>query len=65
MINKLHWYLGYNALALMTEQERKHWLLKTDKKKTLIDPVTRDQYIGQIDNMGSDIIIETVNNNNK
>ena len=59
MIHKLHWYLGYNSLALITEQERKHWLLKTDKKKTLIDPVTRDQYIGQIDNKGSDIIVES------
>lgn len=59
MINKIHWYLGYNSLAMITDQERKHWLLKTDKKKTLIDPVTRDQFIGQIDNMGSDMIIET------
>ena len=59
MINKIQWYLGYNSLALITEQERKHWLLKTDKKKTVIDPVTRDQYIGQIDNKGSDIMIES------
>jgi hypothetical protein len=59
MINKTYWMLGYNSLAFITEQDRKHWLMKTDKKKTLIDPVTRDQYIGQIDNVGSDIIIET------
>ena len=59
MLNKTHWMLGYNGLAFITEQERKHWLMKTDKKKTLIDPVTRDQYIGQVDNIGSDIIIET------
>ena len=59
MINKTFWMLGYNGLAFITEQERKHWLLRTDKKKTLIDPVTRDQYVGQIDNLGSDVIIET------
>ena len=59
MIKKTHWLLGYNSLSIMMDQERKHWLMKTDKKKTLIDPVTRDQYIGQIDNLGSDIVIET------
>lgn len=58
-IKNLHWYLGYNSLALLTEQERKHWLMKTDKRKQLIDPVTGDQYQGQIDNIGSDIVIET------
>ncbi len=58
-IKNLHWYLGYNSLALITEQERKHWLMKTDKRKQMIDPVTGDQYQGQIDNIGSDIIIET------
>jgi len=58
-LHKTHWYLGYNSLAIITEQERKHWLMKTDKKKTLIDPLTRDQYVGQIDNIGSDIVIET------
>lgn len=58
-INKIHWYLGYNSLAILTEQERKHWLMKTDKQKQVVDPVTGDQYQGQIDNMGSDVIIET------
>mgnify|MGYP007056155210 CR=1 FL=1 len=59
MLKKTHWFLGYNSLGIITEQERKHWLLKTDKKKSLIDPVTGDTYVGQLDNLGSDIIIET------
>ena len=29
--NKIQWFLGYNRLNLILEQERKHWLLKTDK----------------------------------
>lgn len=56
---KLNWFLGYNSLKIITEQERRHWLMKTDKKKQLIDPVTGDQYLGRLDNMGSDIWIET------
>lgn len=57
--NKMHWFLGYQSLGLILDQERKHWLLKTDKKKQLIDPQTGNTFQGQIDNLGSDIIIET------
>ena len=43
----------------MLDQERKHWLLKTDKKKWEQDKVTGDTYQGQVDNLGTDIIVET------
>ena len=33
--DKIYWFLGYNDLALILEQEKKHWLLKTDKKKVI------------------------------
>ena len=35
--NKIMWYLGYNNLGLILEQERKHWLMKTDKMKQVQD----------------------------
>ena len=57
--NKIYYYLGYNNLALMTDQERKHWLLKTDRKKWSQDKITGDVYQGQIENLGSDVILET------
>lgn len=57
--NKIEMFMGYNNLALILEQERKHWLLKTDKRKQLQDKVTGDVFQGQIDNLGSDVIIES------
>lgn len=57
--NKLLWYLGYNNLGLMLEQERKHWLLKTDKRKQVQDKFTGDLFEGEIDNRGSDIRIRS------
>lgn len=56
---KIQWFLGYNNLGLILEQERKHWLMKTDKRKQLQDKITGDIFQGQIDNLGSDIIIES------
>ena len=56
---KLYMFLGYNNLSLILEQERKHWLLKTDKKKQLQDKNTGDVFQGVVDNIGSDIILET------
>lgn len=56
--NKIHWYLGSSSLALMMEQDRKHWLKKTDKKKYIQDP-SGDEFQGRIDNLGSDVIVET------
>lgn len=57
--NKIIEYLGYNNLSTILNQERKHWLLKTDKKLQIKDKTTGDMFQGQIENLGSDIIIET------
>ena len=57
--NKILWYLGYNNLGLILEQERQHWLLKTDKLKQVQDKDTGDIFEGTIDNRGSDIIIKS------
>ena len=59
MINKIYELLGYNNLALIMDQERKHWLMKTDKRKHIQDKVTGDLFEGIIDNTGSNIIVET------
>lgn len=56
---KIKWYLGNSSFAMIMEQERKHWLLKTDKTKQVQDTITGDTFKGRIDNLGSDIIIET------
>ena len=57
--NKIMWYLGYSNLGLILEQERKHWLLKTDKRKQVQDKFTGDIFEGEIDNRGSDIKIRS------
>lgn len=57
--NKILWYLGYNNLGLILEQERKHWLLKTDKRKQVQDKTTGDIFEGEIDNRGSDVKIRS------
>ena len=64
-MDNISYYMGYNNLSFVFEQERKHWLLKTDKKKQLQDKVTGDLYTGQVDNLGSDIIVETEKMNQK
>lgn len=56
---KLFWMLGYNNLSIILEQERRHWLLKTDKNKRIQDKLTGDMFQGQIDNIGSDVVIES------
>lgn len=56
---KIFWMLGYNNLSLILDQERKHWLMKTDKKKQIQDKTTGEIFQSQIDNIGSDIIIES------
>lgn len=56
---KLFWMLGYNNLSIILEQERRHWLMKTDNKKQIQDTLTGDIFQGQLDNIGSDIIIES------
>lgn len=59
MSTKTEYYLGMNNLMMILEQERKHWLLHTDKKKTSQDKRTGDMYVGTVDNKGSNIVIET------
>ena len=59
LARKTRWYLGSASLAMTAEQERRHWLNKTDKNKSVQDIVTGDIFRGRIDNLGSDIIVET------
>ena len=59
MIKKLYWMLGYNNLSIILEQERKHWLLKTDNKKQIQNALTGDIFQGMLDNLGSDVVIES------
>ena len=59
MLKTIKHYVGPNSIGFMLEQERKHWLLKTHKQKYLSDPNTGDTYIGRVDNLGSDIVIES------
>ena len=56
---KLLWLLGYNNLSIILEQERKHWLMKTDNNKQVQNKNTGDVFHGKIDNLGSDVIIES------
>lgn len=58
-MNKIQWTIGYSNLSLILEQDRKHWLMKTDKKKQVQDKYTGDMFLGQIDNIGSDILLTT------
>src|SRR5574344_1046862 len=55
----MYWFLSYNNMSFILEQERKHWLMKTNKKKQIQDKHTGDMFQGQIDNIGSDVIVET------
>ena len=57
--NKIEYHLGYKNLGLILDQERKHWLMKTDKKNIIQDVNTGDKFQGTIDNIGSDVIIES------
>ena len=57
--NKLLRVLGYNNLSVILMQERRHWLLKTNKNKQIQDSVTGDVFQGRIDNAGADIVIES------
>lgn len=57
--NKIMWLLGYKNLALVLEQERKHWLMKTDKHVEIQDKRTGDIFRGKLDNIGTDVLIES------
>lgn len=57
--NKAQWFLGYANLSMMMEQDRKHWLLKTDKNKYEFDTTTGSVFNGTIDNTGTAVVLET------
>ena len=56
--DKLLRLLGYNNLSVILEQERRHWLMKTDNNKQIQDQLTGDIFQGKVDNIGSDVILE-------
>lgn len=58
-LHKIYNFVGYNNLGLLLEQERKHWLLKPDKKLNVQDSATGSIFTGRLDNMGNEIVVET------
>lgn len=56
-MNKIEYIMSMNGLSFILSQERKHWLLKTNKKIQVQDKVTGDMFEGIVDNIGSDIIM--------
>lgn len=61
----MKWYLGASSYAMLLEQDRRHWLMKTDKDLEVQDTHTGDVFQGRVDNLGSDIILETSKLNTK
>ena len=61
----MKWYLGASSYAMLLEQDRRHWLMKTDKDLEVQDTHTGDIFQGRVDNLGSDIILETSKLNTK
>lgn len=58
-MNKIIHVANNNTLAFILSQERKHWLLKTDKMKQTQDKTTGDLFEGKVDNRGSEIVVST------
>ena len=58
-LHKIYNFVGYNNLGLILEQERKHWLLKPDKKLNVQDSVTGSIFVGRMDNLGNEVIVES------
>ena len=59
MADKMFLYSGAITMRILMDQERKHWLLKTDKSKTLQDKTTGDMFKSVIDNNGGEINLST------
>ena len=59
MADKNFLYSGADTMRILMDQERKHWLLKTDKSKTLQDKETGDMFKSVIDNNGGEIVLST------
>jgi len=58
-LHKIYNFVGYNNLGLILEQERKHWLLKPDKKLNVQDSATGSIFQGRLDNLGNEVVVET------
>ena len=56
---KAEWFIGYSNLAMIMEQDRRHWLMKTDKKKEIHNPQDGSVFTGYLDNQGLHIDIST------
>lgn len=56
--SKTKWVVGCAGLSILLEQDRRHWLLKTDKLLQVQD-TTGAMYQGQVDNDGNRIRLET------
>lgn len=56
--SKAKWVVGCAGLSILLEQDRRHWLLKTDKMLQVQDD-TGAMYQGQVDNDGNHIRLET------
>ena len=50
---KIIHHLGYNTLGLMLDQDRKHWLMRVDKNKSIQDKNKKKKKKSVIDNLGS------------
>jgi hypothetical protein len=57
--NKVQWYLGYSRLAMIMEQDRRHWLMKTDKHVQKQNSDNGTLFEGNLDNQASYIDIST------
>ena len=57
-LHKIFNFVGYNNLGLILEQERKHWLLKPDRKLNVQDSLTGSIFVGKVDNLGNEVIVE-------
>ena len=57
-LHKIYNFVGYNNLGLILEQERKHWMLKPDKKLNVQDSVTGSIFVGRVENLGNEVIVE-------
>ena len=57
--DKIIYFTGPRVLKFLMNQERSHWLLKTDKNKQSQDDVTGDIFKGQVDNRGSSVVAKT------
>ena len=58
-LHKIYNFVGYNNLGLILEQERKHWLLKPDKKLNVQDSATGSIFQGRLENLGNEVVVET------